>query len=63
MGLIDLFYGVNKGRDVIKFVDDFVPRLKKLEAENHCLKAKMMKHERYRRAQRLSERRQNGGLL
>jgi hypothetical protein len=42
MGLMDLFYGVNKNLNAIKFVPDFIPRLKKLEAENHKLKAEMM---------------------
>ena len=53
MGLMDLFYGVNKNLDVIKFVDDFIPRLKALETENHRLKAEMMSTERYKRAQNL----------
>lgn len=57
MGLMDLFYGVNQDRDVIKFKTDFVPHLKKLEAENHRLKAEMIKHERYQRAKKLSENR------
>lgn len=42
MGLMDLFYGVNKDLNAIKFISDFIPRLKKLEAENHKLKAEMM---------------------
>lgn len=53
MGLMDLFYGVNKDIGVIKFVDDFVPRLKALEAENHRLKAEMMSTDRFKNAQKL----------
>ena len=53
MGLMDLFYGVNKDIKVIKFVDDFVPRLKALEAENHRLKAEMMSTDRFKNAQKL----------
>lgn len=51
MLLMDLFYGVNKGREVIKFIDDFIPRLKALEAQNHKLKAEMIGSDRYRRIQ------------
>ncbi len=56
MGLMDLFYGVNKKLNVIKFVDDFVPQLKKLEIDNHKLKSEMMATKRYKRAE---ERRNN----
>jgi len=55
MELMDLFFGVNKAFNVVKFVDDFVPRLKALEAENHTLKTQMMAHERYQHAKELSE--------
>ncbi len=50
MGLLDLFYGVNQNLGVLKFVDDFAPRLKALEAENHRLKAEMMATDRFQRA-------------
>jgi len=53
MGLMDLFYGVNKDFDVIKFADDFVSRLKTLETENQRLKAEMMNSQRYKNAQKL----------
>jgi hypothetical protein len=53
MGLMDLFYGVNDGLNVVKFIDDFVPRLKALEAENHRLKAEMMSTERFKNSQKL----------
>jgi len=48
MGLLDLFYGVVKDYGGVIFIDDFVQRLKNLEAENHKLKAEMMKTERYK---------------
>ncbi len=48
MGLMDLFYGVNKGRDVIKFIDEFIPRLKDLEKQNNKLKAEMMRSPRFK---------------
>lgn len=51
MGLTDLFYGVNKGRDVVVFADDFVPRLKALEEENNRLKAIMMETDRFKKIQ------------
>lgn len=42
MGLMDLFYGINKGHDTIKFIDDFIPRLKSLEKQNEKLKQEIM---------------------
>lgn len=56
LGLMDLFYGVNKNLGVIKFADDFVPRLKTLEAENHRLKAEMMSTDRYKKAEELASK-------
>ncbi len=53
MGLTDLLYGVNKSLGVIKFTDDFIPRLKALEVQNHKLKAEMMATDRYKNAQKL----------
>jgi len=53
MGLMDLFYGVNKSLNVVKFVDDFIPRLKKLENDNNQLKKEMMESERFKNAQKL----------
>lgn len=49
LGLMDLFYGVNKELNVIKFIDDFVPRLNSLEKENHELKSELMSHPRFKR--------------
>lgn len=54
MGLMDLLYGVNKNLGVIKFSDDFIPRLKALEVDNHKLKAEMMGTDRYKNAQKLA---------
>jgi len=56
IGLMDLFYGVNKKLGVIKFMDDFVPRLKTLETKNYRLKAEMMNSRRYKRAQKLADK-------
>jgi hypothetical protein len=54
MGLMDLFYGVNSKLNVVKFIDDFVPQLKKLEAGNHELRSEIMATERYKRAEERS---------
>lgn len=43
MGLMYLFYGINKNHGVIKFIDDFIPRLKDLENQNHKLKIELRK--------------------
>lgn len=56
MGLMDLFYGINANFNVIKFADDFVPRLATLRAENDRLKKEMMATERYRRADELAKK-------
>jgi hypothetical protein len=56
MGLMDLLYGVNRGLNVIKFSDDFIPRLKALEKENQRLKAEMMGTERFKKAQALEKK-------
>lgn len=49
MGLMDLFFGVNQKHSIITFADDFIPRLKTLEAQNLKLKEEMMKHPRFRK--------------
>src|SRR3989338_1043820 len=41
MGLMDLFYGIDKNVGSIKFIDDFIPRLHKLETDNIKLKNEM----------------------
>src|SRR3989338_957605 len=47
LGLMDLFYGINRSVNRITFVDDFVVRLKKLEADNHALRDELRKHPRF----------------
>ncbi|MDD5438164.1 MAG: hypothetical protein PHC70_03400 [Patescibacteria group bacterium] len=47
--LMDLFNGVNKSQNVIKFSEDFVPRLLALEKQNHRLKDEMMDTERFKK--------------
>jgi hypothetical protein len=42
MGLMDILYRINVGRNVIKFRDDFGARLLELEAKNNELKAEML---------------------
>lgn len=49
MMLIDLFYGVNRDRNVIKFIDDFIPQLKNLEKENLRLKNILMATDRFKK--------------
>ena len=50
--LLDLFCQVNQGRNVIKLVDDFVPRFEALAEQNAALHAEMTSTERYKRAMR-----------
>ncbi len=49
MGLMDLFYGVNKNRDLITFSSDFISRLKQNEIVGKKLKIEMMSKERFSR--------------
>lgn len=51
VGLLDVFYGVNQGRNVMKFVDDFLPRFEKIARDNKALHAEMTATERYKKAQ------------
>lgn len=51
LSLLDTLYGVNQGRDVIKFTDDFKSRLSKLAADGKVLHAEMTATERYKKAQ------------
>jgi hypothetical protein len=51
VGLLNLFYGVNQGRNVIKFVDDFLPRFEKIARDNKALHAERTATERYKKAQ------------
>ena len=41
LGLMDLFYGVNKSVNTITFSETFIRRLKDLEANNHKIKAEL----------------------
>lgn len=50
LALLDIFYGVNQGRNVIKFVDEFQPRFSKLGADNKALHAEMTATARYKKA-------------
>jgi hypothetical protein len=50
MGITDLLYGVNRNIGSIKFIPEFIPRLKALEIENNKLKAEMMSTDRYQRS-------------
>ena len=54
LGLVDLFYGINKEVDRLTFVDEFVKQLKNLEKGNLALKTEMEQHPRF---QRLKEKR------
>jgi hypothetical protein len=47
LGLMDLFFGVNKDYPILVFAEDFVIRLHKLESDNLRLKGELMKNERY----------------
>lgn len=53
IGILDLFYGVNKELNVIIFADDFIPRLKKLENKNIRLKNEIINTDRFKNAQKL----------
>jgi len=47
MGLLDLFYGINKDHKVLEFQDDFLSQMAKLRDENNRLKREMMSHPRF----------------
>ena len=49
LGLLDLFYGVNKSLNAIKFSDDFIKRLKFLEKQNLELKEEMISKPRFKK--------------
>jgi hypothetical protein len=57
MGLMRLFFQVNRTLDVIVFADAFKGRLKELSTENGRLRAEMMQTEPYRHADQLIHRR------
>jgi DNA-binding transcriptional regulator YiaG len=47
--LLYFFWEINEGRNVIKFVDDFVSVMEKLRAQNNALRAEVMQSDRFRR--------------
>lgn len=49
MGLLDLFYGVNKDYPQLVLQDDFLQRMKILKETNDALKAEMQQHPRLKR--------------
>lgn len=49
MGLLDLFYGVNKNHSQLVLEDDFLKRMDVLRQTNNELKAEMMNHPRLSR--------------
>lgn len=53
LGLLDLFYGINKPIGVVKFSEDFIPRLTELERVNVKLKNELMDTDRYRNSLKL----------
>lgn len=58
--LLDLFYGVNQGRNVIKFVDNFVPIFQQRVEKDKALRAAMMSTDRYKRAMEVENMRKGG---
>jgi hypothetical protein len=50
ISLLDLFYGVNRGLDVIKFVDDFPARFQTLVEQSKAIHAEMTCTDRYKAA-------------
>lgn len=46
MGLLDIFYGVNRDFPQLILQDDFLAKMKKLRDENNALKVEMMNHPR-----------------
>jgi len=52
IGLLDMFYGINKDYKVLTFSSDFVPKLLELQEINNRIKAKVMDSEKFQRADR-----------
>jgi hypothetical protein len=48
--LMYFFHEINQGRNVIKFVDNFLPVIEKLRADSNALRAEMMATERFKAA-------------
>lgn len=59
IGLMDLFYGVNDTLNVIKFVDDFPPRLQRLVQQSNALRTEMTATERYKQAMQMATKPDN----
>jgi hypothetical protein len=57
MGLLRLFFEVNRTLDVVVFADDFEKRLKELGSDNGRLREEMMQTERYQHTNQLIQRR------
>jgi hypothetical protein len=57
MGLLRLFFEVNRTLNVIVFADDFEKRAKELSTDNDRLRAEMMQTERYQHTYQLIQRR------
>jgi hypothetical protein len=57
MGLMRLFFEVNRSLNVIVFADDFEGRMKDLTIENGRLRTEMMQTDRYKKANELIEKR------
>lgn len=49
MGLLDLFYGVNRDYPQLVLQDDFLANIKKLQENDAALKAEMMQHPKLKR--------------
>jgi len=58
--LLDLFYEINDGLNVIKFVDNFLPIFQKLVEKDKTLRKEMMSTERFKRAMELEKARKGG---
>jgi hypothetical protein len=58
--LLDLFYGVNNGRNVIKFVDNFAPIFQGLVGKDAALREEMVSGDRYKAAMEIQKARQGG---
>jgi hypothetical protein len=59
---LDLFYGVNVDRNVIKFVDNFAAVFQRLVAKDAALREEMMSSDRYKTAMEKDNLRKVGGL-
>ena len=57
MGLLRLFFKVNKTFNVVVFADDFEKRIQELSIENGRLRAEMMQTERYQNTDQIIQRR------